>query len=79
MVLPATQSFKDEFKQPKPKQQGLFMCFPCCSSKPKMKPQDSALVKTTPITPELIEKAQKMREEQQKVEKVVNNWASNGN
>jgi hypothetical protein len=41
-----------------------------CSSKPH--PQDSELVRTTPITPELREKMKKQRESDKKIEQVVN-------
>lgn len=34
----------------------------CSSTKPKIKPQDQELVRTTPITPELRERALKQKE-----------------
>jgi hypothetical protein len=48
------------------------MCLPCCISKPKSKPVDSEIVRTTPLTPELAEKARAQRESKQKIERVVN-------
>jgi hypothetical protein len=43
----------------------------CSSTKPKINPQDQELVRTTPLTPELRERALKQKQAEIKIEKVV--------
>ena len=57
MAIQPTSQFRNEF-QPQ-KEKGLHMCLPCFGK--KIKPQDTQLVKTTPLTPEMLERARKMR------------------
>lgn len=66
MALPATSRFRNEFET-KP-QKGNCMCLPCFGK--KSQPQDTEIVKATPLTPELVEKTRKHKEADEKVKKV---------